>query len=300
MTPLVMTMSPDREYHETYRLDLIRIGGDTHARARLDSETVRDYAEAIEAGATLPPVLVFHDGSAYWLADGFHRWHAHDRAGRLVIRCLVRKGSQADAKWAAIAANQTHGLRRSNADKAEAVRRALRHPAAAELSNVQIAEHVGVSDELVRRLRKAMEEAGSLPTVGSRLGRDGRTIDTSRIGRAIVKEPSAGDAETGGQDLADDAGGGGDAKPAVCPNCGGSDFYEDGDCRQCLEPCGHLVGHAEPAEDVPGPDDPAGSLWREVEGLVSSWVTDHPEDRAVAAARLENMADMIRSGIVFG
>jgi hypothetical protein len=33
---------------------------------------VQNYADALEEGANFPPVTLFYDGSAYWLADGFH------------------------------------------------------------------------------------------------------------------------------------------------------------------------------------------------------------------------------------
>lgn len=48
---------------------------------------------------------------------------------------------------------QSHGLRRTNADKRRAVDAALRHPNAAKMSNVQIAEHCGVGEALVRHMR---------------------------------------------------------------------------------------------------------------------------------------------------
>ena len=45
-----------------------------------------------------------------------------------------------------------------------------------------MAEHVGVSDPFVGKLRKGLEEDGSLSIVDSRTGRDGRTTDTTNIG----------------------------------------------------------------------------------------------------------------------
>ena len=49
------------------------------------------------------------------------------------------------------------------------------------MSDTSIAEHVGVSQPFVGKLRKVLEEDGSLITVISRQGRDGRTTDTSNI-----------------------------------------------------------------------------------------------------------------------
>ena len=54
-------------------LDAIRLDGETQARVALDSTQVAEYAEAMRDGDKFPPIVVFHDGSDYWLADGFHR-----------------------------------------------------------------------------------------------------------------------------------------------------------------------------------------------------------------------------------
>jgi uncharacterized ParB-like nuclease family protein len=131
-------------------VDSIRIDGETQSRARISDETVAEYAEAMKAppgprpgpaqsassrlredataghaGQAWPPVTVFFDGTEYWLADGFHRLLAARRAGRKHIAADVKQGSREDAAWAACAANQTHGLRRTNADKRKC---ALRTP----------------------------------------------------------------------------------------------------------------------------------------------------------------------------
>jgi hypothetical protein len=46
-------------------------------RAVTDLNLAGEYAEAMLYGAQFPPVVVFGDGDAgYWLADGYHRWHA--------------------------------------------------------------------------------------------------------------------------------------------------------------------------------------------------------------------------------
>jgi len=57
------------------------------------------------------------------------------------------------------------------------------HPKGAGLSDSQIAEHVGVSQPYVGKLRKEMEESGQLKTVIScRRGKDGKTYNTTNIG----------------------------------------------------------------------------------------------------------------------
>lgn len=62
-------------------LTSIRTDGGTQPRARLNEDQVAEYVEAMESGATFPPLVVFHDGAAYWLADGFHRYHAATARG---------------------------------------------------------------------------------------------------------------------------------------------------------------------------------------------------------------------------
>ena len=72
----------DHTTSTTLSIDQIRIDGGTQPRVKINKEHVADLAAALVAGTELPPVDVFHDGSDYWLADGFHRYHAHARAAR--------------------------------------------------------------------------------------------------------------------------------------------------------------------------------------------------------------------------
>jgi hypothetical protein len=173
-------------------LSTIRIDGDTQPREAIDEDTVKDFRKCLDRGDEFPPVDVFQDGAAIWLADGFHRWHAADRAEHEKMECTVHKGTKADAQWFAAGVNQTHGLRRSNADKAKAVRMALGHPNAAGKSDGQIAEHVGVNDKTVAKYRA--ELTPEIPESTKRKGRDGRTTDTSKIGRKRVEVETKEDA----------------------------------------------------------------------------------------------------------
>lgn len=134
----------------------IRIDGDTQPRVKIDESTVNEYAEDMAAGVKFPPVEVYYDGSNYWLADGFHRVLAAGRAGKENIAAVVHKGTQSDARWAALGANKDHGLRRTNDDKRKAVKVALQTKP--ELSNPAIAEHVGVSHTMVANYRPSEVE----------------------------------------------------------------------------------------------------------------------------------------------
>src|SRR5689334_7057569 len=73
----------------------------------------------------LPPVVAFLDqAGVYWLADGFHRWHAHKALQHDSIVVDVRDGEWIDALRYSLAANATHGKQRTPADYAKAYRTA--------------------------------------------------------------------------------------------------------------------------------------------------------------------------------
>jgi hypothetical protein len=145
----------------------------TQVRADLNEATVAEYAEALAEGAKFPPVIVFHDGSRYIAADGFHRIHAAIRSGATQIECEVRKGSKTDALKFALGCNAHHGLRRTNADKRHAVTLALKEFPKA--SNAAIAEMCLVGHELVAEIRKSQPyDSVGLRPPPTRVGLDGR------------------------------------------------------------------------------------------------------------------------------
>lgn len=135
-------------------INVIRLDGGTHARVTLDDETIDEYAEAMQDGATFPPVVVFHDGADYWLADGFLRVHAAMRLEQLTIQADVRPGSRREAILFAVGANAAHGLRRSNADKRRAVSLLLKDPEWRAWTDCEIARRCGVSDHMVGMVRR--------------------------------------------------------------------------------------------------------------------------------------------------
>ena len=171
----------------------IRLDGDTQPRVAIDQDVVQEYSEAMKAGQEFPPIELYYDGANYWLVDGFHRFHAARKIGRTELNAEVKTGMQADAQWASLATNDEHGLRRSNADKAKAVTKALRLKPA--MSDGAIAAHVKVSPEMVRKHRAALtaEAPKSGPNrwdVTARTGRDGKTYNAAKIKARTPNHPS--------------------------------------------------------------------------------------------------------------
>lgn len=154
-------------------LKQIRIDGGTQTRAAISQDTVQEYAEAVLEGAKFPPVDVFHDGVETWLADGFHRYHAHKRAEVTDIPATVHTGSLDDALVFALGANAKNGLRRTNEDKRKCVELALGR--FADRSDRWIAEACGVSNVLVSKIRpQLLTVNSSKPTAQTRTGSDGK------------------------------------------------------------------------------------------------------------------------------
>lgn len=135
-------------------LAAIQIDGGTQSRATLNQHVVDDYAEAIQAGATFPPIVVFYDGKKHWLADGFHRFHAYQKAGREKVAADVRQGTRRDAILHSVGANETHGLRRTNDDKRRAVLTLLGDAEWSKWSDNDIRQKCHVSLAFVQKERK--------------------------------------------------------------------------------------------------------------------------------------------------
>lgn len=145
----------------------IRRDGDTQPRTELSNDVVADYAEDMKKGAEFPPVTVFFDGNEYWLADGFHRVQAKWIEGIKEVRAEVHVGTQRDAILYAVGANATHGLRRTNADKHNAVVRLLRDNEWSQWSNREIARQCLVDEKTVRNIRKKLGAENPHPDPGS-------------------------------------------------------------------------------------------------------------------------------------
>jgi hypothetical protein len=152
---------------EQLSVDIIRSDGGTQPRVIMNSLVILEYAEAMSDGAAFPPVVAFFDGADYWLADGFHRLNAARQAQLETINADVRQGTREDAEWYSFAANKDNGLHRSNEDKQNAIKRALQHPKGVELSDREIARHVGVDHKTVVTCRVNL--SGEIPQIDARV-----------------------------------------------------------------------------------------------------------------------------------
>lgn len=159
-------------------LDLIRIDGETQGREAINEDHVVDLQAAWEAKAEVPPLVVYFDGAEYWLADGFHRYHAAMRARRTSVPADIRKGTKRDAWLEALRSNQVHGLRRTNADKRKLVTMALNDGELVQWSDNRIAEHIGVTHPFVSGIRKELVTVTSSPAAKTadkpKVGKDGK------------------------------------------------------------------------------------------------------------------------------
>lgn len=167
----------------------LRLDGGTQAREAIDMETVDDYARDMEAGEVFPAVIVFHDGAAYWLADGYHRTLAAQQARHVEIKAEVRRGTLDEARWFAAGANRRNGRRMTTADKRRAVEVALR--VRYHESDRAIASHVNVDHKTVAACRARLARSGEIPQLDVRTGRDGKARTSPPERRGAPPEPPA-------------------------------------------------------------------------------------------------------------
>jgi hypothetical protein len=159
-TVLSMQDASDGRNYEEIDPRKVRLDAGTQAREEADLYLTKEYAEAMASGVgfglggdLFPPPVIFHDGSSYYIADGYHRVKAAILAGLETILCEVRAGDRRDAVLCSVGANHTHGKRRSNSDKRRSVLRMLNDKKWGMWSNKTIADHCKVSPSFVANMR---------------------------------------------------------------------------------------------------------------------------------------------------
>src|SRR5437016_4010919 len=90
----------------------IKVDPACQARAEMSTETINEYADDMKEKGddTFPAIVVFHDGTDYWLSDGFHRYEAAKKAGMSALKSRIRQGTRRDAVLNSVGANASHGL----------------------------------------------------------------------------------------------------------------------------------------------------------------------------------------------
>jgi hypothetical protein len=139
-------------------LSSLHLDRGTQVRVAIHDQVVAHYAERMTAGVVFPAIVVFTDGTGYYLADGFHRYLAAQRSGRPTLTADVHPGSRTDALWFALGANKANGCHMTEHDKQHAVALALQ--AWPEKMQREIAAQVGCSASLVSKVAAASTTGG--------------------------------------------------------------------------------------------------------------------------------------------
>ena len=163
-------------------LSQIRTDGGTQARAEINQMTVVEYAKEIKEGHRFPPIVVFYDGTFYWLSDGFHRLSAHRLADLRNIEVELKLGTLREAILYAVGANAEHGLRRSIQDKYHAVRMFLLDEEWSQWSDRMIAKHTVTSHPFVAKVRISIK-GGNVSTPSTKVSKNGSssTLETNNL-----------------------------------------------------------------------------------------------------------------------
>lgn len=171
------------------QLAALAMDSKTQQRHGTSDDAVKEYVDAIKNGVTLPPIDVFFDGVMYYIGDGWHRVLAYKEAGHSCIFAIVHDGTLRDAIYHACGANKEHGLRRTNADKKQAVMTLLNDSEWVTLSDRMIASHCGLSDKTVAHYRENVSCGNS--ATEKRTGKDGKSYKSTKPAASKPKKSEA-------------------------------------------------------------------------------------------------------------
>lgn len=190
---------------KTVPLDVIVADPRCQSRTGVQMALVREYAEAIEAGAEMPPLSAIEVAGSYYIYDGFHRIEAYRQAGVRQVAVEAEPGDVWDAIERSCRVNATHGQRRTNEDKHRAVETMLKvmEHRGEHWSNREIARRCAVSLDMVNRKVSERPVQIETPTTVTRNGTTYQ-MDTAKIGkRTAIIDLDTGEIDPG-PDTSDD------------------------------------------------------------------------------------------------
>ena len=170
-------------------LNVIRLDGGTQPRFQLNQDSVKEFAEKMKDGEIFPPLTVFHDGSEYWLAGGFTRYHAIKSNGFTSAECEVINGTLREASLYAKGDNGKHGKPLTAEEIRANIRSTIEDEEYGKWSNNKIAKALNTSTMTVARVRIAMQDEakskGEQPKDRKYIDRHGNevTMNTENIGK---------------------------------------------------------------------------------------------------------------------
>ena len=129
-------------------------------RVEEDQSAIRDLAQAYNDGETIPPIDVVQVGTErYIIVDGHHRYAAAKESGIESMECCITEGNEHDAFILSLGANANNkALKRTNADKRNAVTKALSYGDFVGYSNREIADLCKVSSTFVDKIVKQLQQ----------------------------------------------------------------------------------------------------------------------------------------------
>ena len=165
---------------EAIKLSSITLDEEVQPRCQVDRDVVNEYAQAMGQGDKFPPVIVFYNGSKFWLVDGFHRFHAIKIMGESEILADVWQGDQQDAvlyALNAIKASMGSKLQPTKADLDRNVFKLIGHPVWRKWSDEEIAVQCGTHTSHVNRLREQrVTDLYNMVVATNKIGRSDKDV----------------------------------------------------------------------------------------------------------------------------
>ena len=141
---------------KTLPMDVIRIDGGTQSRLSIKEDLVERYAEKMAEGSAFPPGIAFFDGKEYWLADGFHRYHALRKNKRASMVCRIVNGTLREAILFSKSANALHGMPMTLEDRKHNAVEMMNDFEWGQWGDREIAAACDLSHPTVTKLRKTL------------------------------------------------------------------------------------------------------------------------------------------------